>query len=101
MKRFLNNIYEFFFFLVRPSYWLMIYSYDEILDIQLRRDLDIGFVNCDHYYAKIGENIYWVANYPYAYGGIDFIDARPSRMTVYKTRKAQIAFYLKDKKDLK
>lgn len=95
MKSFLNNIYEFFFFLVRPSYWLMNYSYDEILDIQLRKDLEVGFIICDKHHAKIGENIYWVGNYPYEYGGTDLMSRRPSRMTIYKTRKAQIAFYLK------
>ena len=95
MKGFLNNIYEFFFFLVRPNYWLMLYPYDEVLDIQLNKDLEIGFIICNQYRAKIGENVYWVGNYPYAYGCVGSMFSRPSRMTIYKTRRAQVAFYLK------
>lgn len=98
MKSFLNNIYEFFFFLIRPSYWLMLYHYDEIVDIQLRKDLKIGFLSCDRFEAVIGEHCYWVANYPYGYGTFLWVSGRPSRMTIYKTRRAHIEFLLKTKK---
>lgn len=76
----------------------MLYHYDEIVDIQLRKDLKIGFLSCDRFEAVIGEHCYWVANYPYGYGTFLWVSGRPSRMTIYKTRRAHIEFLLKTKK---
>jgi len=75
--------------------------YCELSDIQLRIDLGKGFVGCDRYCAKIGDNLYWIGNYPYAYGSpYLFGGVRPSRMTIYKTRKAQLEFLFKPKTKL-
>ena len=101
MKRFFNNIYEFFFFLVRPSFWLMNHPYCEQVDTQLKIDLNKGVLYSDGYCAKIGDTLYWVGNYPYAYGSpYLFVEVRPSRMTIYKTRKAQLEFLFKPKTKL-
>lgn len=96
-------IYEFLFFLIRPSFWLMNEDYCEALDVRLRKDLEVGFTSTSRFIGEVGANKYWLGNYPYAYGtdwDYPFL-GRPSRMTIYKLRKKQLEFILKNKPELK
>lgn len=92
-------IKTFFYFLFKPEFWYMNYSYSEIIDDVLNYDLDnceIGSIN--GYELIINSHRYWIGNYPYAYGYIRGLNVRPSRFTILKLRERHIKHIVSEQK---
>ena len=89
----MKKLYEFLFFLLRPSFWVMNDPYNEKWDMKLNELMrKYIFKNKDNHEAKIGNAKVWIANHPYAsFTCRDFPNkyfyGRPSRMTIYRARK--------------
>ncbi|MDE5526656.1 hypothetical protein [Elizabethkingia meningoseptica] len=85
MKKFLMNLQ----FLFKPSYWIMNYTYSIYLDKYMNNLLDKHeFELIDHYTARLGNDIIWITNRPYACmiprNVIAFHGFRPSRLTIQR-----------------
>lgn len=85
MKKFLMNLQ----FLFKPSYWIMNYPYSMYLDKYMNYLLDnYEFESIDHYTAKLGNEVIWITNRPYACMMPHNITVsqgyRPSRLTIQK-----------------
>lgn len=87
-------------FIFRPSFWIMSYSYNSLLDDKLKSLMDEKFTNFDSYTAKLGGIELWVVNYPYACmtfcggGGSSGGKIRPSRLTILRLHKKYMREYL-------
>ena len=84
----MEAICNFLFFLVRPSFWLMNNPYCPSWDKRLNNILkEHEFEKITDCRYKLGDEVIWVENYPYACMRPYDIDIRPSRMTIYKAWK--------------
>lgn len=79
------NIKHFFFFLVRPTFWVQNYPTSDIVD-DLIRNLDWNDVEVtSEYHVKVGGVELWRANHPYA--SFQVCGLLPKRMTRYMLMK--------------
>lgn len=107
--RLLKNIYHFFFFLFKPSYWFMNFPYsrewdEELLIMMDRHNFEPIYYEylkqLNEHYVHLDDQEIWIRNHPYASFAKStskktlMLDGpprvRPSRMTIYKARKKLI-----------
>lgn len=87
----MTNLKDFFYFLFRPSFWIMLNPYDQAWDQKLNELLDkYPFSLLSPHTAQLGDVVVWISNYPYStfrpYGDLSLM-VRPKRRTILKARK--------------
>lgn len=103
MKNFILSLQ----FIFKPSYWDMLYPYNEHWDKKLNELLDkYDFTEINNHTAKLGDNLIWIGNQKYAcmelYNG--YIDRRfrASRLTIQRgLKKLNKAIEDRDNKKMK
>lgn len=88
----MKAIFNFFWIVFHPSYWLTLYPYskewDKILK-QLMRDNKFKYM--DSFTTKLGDKEIWIANHPYAsfrpYIDWRKVEVMPSRITIRDAHK--------------
>lgn len=77
-----NNVYWFFYFLIRPNWWIQIYPTNYLWDQELNYLLELyKFEKVDSYFAKLGNRLIWIENHPYASFKEGLSKSLPSRKT--------------------
>lgn len=85
----MKKLYWFFFFLFKPSYWVMNYRYSKEWDEKINDLMNKHKFEKNHMTANLGDTKIWVVNHPYA----SFVpyqntyNIRPSRKTIYLAHK--------------
>lgn len=83
----MNDFFKNLRFVFMPHYWLMNERYSPNWDSKLNKLLDcFEFTDIEEFRAKLGEEVIWIANHPYAsftpYNSS--MNFRASRLTIYR-----------------
>ena len=88
----INKIFDFLFFLFKPSFWLMSDKYSKEWDRKLLELMDkYEFTQREKHTAKLGNNLIWISSYPHACFHLynlfgSELKARPSRKTILRAK---------------
>lgn len=106
MKKILNEVYWFLYFLIRPNWWIRVYPYSKEWDNRLNQVIDNNtkIKNITEYWCQFedGTNV-WISNYPFAYALLPKVKVLPKRITALKFKEyivKNLNFELLNKNDL-
>lgn len=86
------SIFDYFKVYLNPKFFLMNDPYSSELNKHILSNLSNAKM-LSQYYMDVGGIVLWASNYPYAYA--TFEGFRPSRLTIYRLRKAVLINKLK------